>query len=133
MNTEILTESFDQFSSKITPTDLALYAGAGIILWIMFKDKLSPVQTFITNLINKIPSKVNNIATSTSQSDTSLSETIKKELPGDENIFFDLVTSWKKTRDLAVRSGCEQAVKVADEMFPFLSPTLCQSKSKAQS
>ena len=40
------TESFDEFASRLGPTDLALYAGAGLIISILFKDKLSPVQLF---------------------------------------------------------------------------------------
>ena len=39
-----LTQSFEEFSSGLAPMDLALYAGIGIILWVLFKDKLSPVQ-----------------------------------------------------------------------------------------
>jgi len=43
-----------------------------------------------------------------------------------EDTFFKLVVSWKQTRDLAVQSGCSEAVKVADQMFPYLSPNVCQ-------
>lgn len=129
MNNEIFTESFDQFASRITPTDLALYAGAGIVLWILFKDKLSPVQNLITNIINKFSNKLNPNAAA--QSVSLVTSTTPEST---DNVFFELVSSWKKTRDLAVKSGCEQAVKVSDEMFPFLSPTLCQTKSnKVQS
>ena len=38
------TESFDQFSSRVSTLDLALYAGIGLVLWVLFKDKLAPVQ-----------------------------------------------------------------------------------------
>lgn len=129
MNNEIFTESFDQFASRITPTDLALYAGAGIVLWIIFKDKLSPVQNLITNVINKFSNKLN--ANAATQSVSLVSSPTPEST---DNVFFELVSAWKKTRDLAVKSGCEQAVKVSDEMFPFLSPTLCQTKNnKVQS
>lgn len=129
MNNEIFTESFDQFASRITPTDLALYAGVGIILWIFFKDKLSPVQNLITNVINKFSNKLN-----TNTATQSVSFVPSPSPESIDNVFFELVSSWKKTRDLAVKSGCEQAVKVSDEMFPFLSPTLCQTKNnKVQS
>jgi hypothetical protein len=47
------TESFDQFASRLGPTDIALYAGAGIVLWILFKDRMSPVQTVLSNILNK--------------------------------------------------------------------------------
>jgi len=130
MNNEIFTESFDQFASRITPTDLALYAGAGIILWIIFKDKLSPVQNLVTNVINKFSNKLNSTPTATQNVSVASSATPEST----DNVFFELVSAWKKTRDLAVKSGCEQAVKVSDEMFPFLSPTLCQTKNnKVQS
>ena len=127
------TESFDQFASKLGPTDLALYAGAGIILWILFKDKLSPVQQFLTGLF---PQKTN-VVTSTSKpeatTDNILSNifdpvSVVKKTETEDN-FYNLVVSWKQTRDLAVKSGCEKAVEVADQMFPFLSPSVCEKES----
>ena len=44
-------------------------------------------------------------------------------------LFFDLVVSWKQTRDLAKLSGCDKAVEVADQMFPYLSPTICSEET----
>ena len=116
------TESFDQFARRLGPTDLALYAGAGIILWILFKDKLSPVQQFLSGLLSK---KTNTLTTSSKSVTTdNILTNIFDPVPSvqkaeTENIFFDLVVSWKQTRDLAVKSGCEKAVEVADQMFPF--------------
>ena len=46
------TQSFEEFSSGLGPMDLALYAGIGIILWVLFKEQLSPVQKILTDLIN---------------------------------------------------------------------------------
>jgi hypothetical protein len=46
-----------------------------------------------------------------------------------KNVFFDLVVSWKQTRDLAEKSGCTKAVEVADQMFPYLSPTVCAGEN----
>jgi hypothetical protein len=112
------TESFNEFSSKVSTMDLALYAGAGIILWVLFKDQLSPVQKIIMDLVDKIKSKAG-------------SSTVVVKVPSavkntkTENLFFDLVVSWKQTRDLAEKSGCQRAVEVADTMFPYLSPTVC--------
>lgn len=121
------TESFDQFSSKLSTTDLALYAGAGIILWVLFRDKLSPVQEFVLSLFNTIKGKVNHIPSiSIPVVDTPVVPVVKNE----EDVFFKLIVSWKQTRDLAVRSGCDEAVKVADQMFPFLSPTACDKEAK---
>ena len=42
-----------------------------------------------------------------------------------EDIFFKLIVSWKQTRDLAAKLNCSEAVKVADQMFPYLSPVVC--------
>ena len=112
------TEIFNEFSSKLSTMDLALYAGAGIILWVLFKDQLSPVQKIIMDLVDKIKSKAG-------------SSTVVVKVPPvvknakTENLFFDLVVSWKQTRDLAEKSGCQRAVEVADTMFPYLSPTVC--------
>jgi organic hydroperoxide reductase OsmC/OhrA len=46
-----------------------------------------------------------------------------------EDLFFKLVVSWKETRDLALKCGCDKAVAVADEMFPYLSPNVCGKDS----
>lgn len=119
------TESFDQFSSKLSTTDLALYAGAGIILWVLFKDKLSPVQTFVASLVNQLKGKVNNIPSVALPVVTTPVTVVPK---AEEDVFFRLVVSWKQTRDLAIQSGCSEAIKVADQMFPFLSPTACNKK-----
>ena len=119
------TESFDQFASRIGPTDLALYAEAGLIIWILFKDKLSPVQSFLASLINKSKlafDKGNKIP------EVVLPETVKPIVVDNKNkedSFFRLIVSWKQTRDLALLNGCDEAIKVADQMFPFLSPESC--------
>ena len=119
------TESFDQFSSRLSTTDLALYAGAGIILWVLFKDRLSPVQTFVMSVVNSLKGKVNNIPSVTLPVINTPTTPVAQ---AEEDVFFKLVVSWKQTRDLAVQSGCSEAVKVADQMFPFLSPTACVKK-----
>jgi hypothetical protein len=122
------TESFDQFASKLSGTDIALYAGAGLILWILFKDKLSPVQKFLVDTVGGLKSKLNNGVVVPVVVPDVAPVAVTKETKEDN--FFKLVVSWKQTRDLAVKSGCDEAVKVADQMFPFLSPTVC-SKEKS--
>lgn len=119
------TETFDQFASRLSGTDLALYAGAGLILWILFKEKLSPVQKFILDFLNK-----NNTGNTTIVDAVKIIPSAAKPTTTDD-VFFKLVASWKQTRDLAVASGCEEAVKVADQMFPFLSPNVCSKKTTA--
>jgi hypothetical protein len=118
------TETFNEFASKSTPLDLALYAGLGLILWVLFKDKLTPVQKFILDLTKKVyPSNSSDFHVLPSVPDVSLPKNIVKE-----DVFFKLVASWKQTRDLAVQSHCAEAIKVADQMFPFLSPNACQDQ-----
>jgi imidazolonepropionase-like amidohydrolase len=120
------TESFSEFSSRLGPTDLALYAGVGLVLWVLFKDKLSPVQKLILDLVNKVKGTVKNKTTTTPV----VTDGVYSDSKDDRDVFFDLVVSWKQTRDLAVRSGCAEAVKVADQMFPFLSPNVCSKEEK---
>lgn len=121
------TETFNDFSASLGPMDIALYGGVGIVLWVLFKDKLSPVQKTVLDLFNGIKSKVNMDGISV------VNETISdKSDAKQKDLFFDLVVSWKQTRDLAVRSGCSKAVEVADSMFPYLSPTVCQDNEKVE-
>lgn len=110
------TQSFEEFSRSVSSTDLALYAGVGIVLWVLFRDKLSPVQKLVTDMLGKLKNNVPSVATTLKPTSTKV---VNNE------VFFDLVSSWKQTRDLAVRGGCEEAVKVADQMFPYLSPSSC--------
>lgn len=123
------TESFQEFSSRLTTADLALYAGIGIVLWILFKDRLSPVQQLIMSLVDKVK-KLTNISPTTPSVVVNVPrpEPVAVSSGGGDNVFFRLVVSWKQTRDLAEQSGCSEAVKVADQMFPFLSPNVCAKK-----
>lgn len=121
------TESFQQFSSKLTPTDLALYAGVGLVVWVLFKDKLSPVQQLVLSLIGKLKG-----GSSPNLVSVNLPTTSTVAANPTDDVFFDLVVSWKQTRDLAVKSGCVEAVKVADQMFPFLSPNVCANKDSVK-
>jgi hypothetical protein len=115
------TETFDQFASRLSGTDLALYAGAGLILWVLFKDKLSPVQQFLSPFFEKLK---NSTAIKPNTSNLITIPTVKPNVQK-EDIFFKLIASWKQTRDLASECGCVAAVKAADEMFPYLSPVVC--------
>lgn len=118
------TESFQEFSSKLGPTDLALYAGVGLVLWILFKDKLSPVQKLLMGLVDKVKGVGNSALPVVTV--PAVSPVVVPKRTDAEDTFFKLVVSWKQTRDLAVQSGCSEAVKVADQMFPFLSPNVCK-------
>jgi hypothetical protein len=117
-----VTQSFDEFSSSLAPVDIALYAGIGLVLWVMFKDKLSPVQQFVSPLVDKIKSILGNKTNSTN---TVTKPVTPAQINAKNDLFFRLVESWKQTRDLAEQSGCQEAIKVADQMFPYLSPKVC--------
>jgi hypothetical protein len=119
------TESFQEFSSKLSTTDLALYAGVGLVLWVLFKDKLSPVQKLLAGFVEKVKGVSGNTSLPVVNV-PSVSPVVIPKRTDAEDTFFKLVVSWKQTRDLAVQSGCSEAVKVADQMFPYLSPNVCQ-------
>lgn len=119
------TETFEEFASKVGPMDLALYAGVGLVLWVLFKDKFSPVQTLLAGLIEKFKN-VSPLKTVTPVA--VVVPSVKPVVTTKEDIFFKLVVSWKQTRDLASECGCDKAVEVADQMFPFLSPVVCGDK-----
>ncbi len=120
-------ETFQEFSSRVTTTDLALYAGAGLVLWVLFKDKLSPVQKLLAGLVDSVKNLLGSNKT-TVPGVVTVPVNVKESVVDTDDLFFKLVASWKQTRDLAVSSGCEEAVKVADQMFPYLSPTVCSKK-----
>ena len=113
------TQTFEEFSSKLSGMDLALYAGAALVLWVLFKDQLGAVTNFVKDLLGKSVGSLPKIAAPRVAAPKEVSK-------NDSDVFFSLVSSWKRTRDLAVLSGCQKAVDAADEMFPHLSPVTCQ-------
>jgi hypothetical protein len=115
------TETFNDFSARLSTMDLVLYAGIGLVVWVLFKDQLSPVQKILLDLFNKVKGTVGDV----SQVVVDVPSVVKNGSKADQDLFFDLVVSWKQTRDLAEKSGCSKAVEVADQMFPYLSPTVC--------
>lgn len=115
------TETFNDFSARLSTMDLVLYAGIGLVVWVLFKDQLSPVQKILLDLFNKVKGTVGDV----SQVVVDVPSVVKNGSKADQDLFFDLVVSWKQTRDLADKSGCTKAVEVADQMFPYLSPTVC--------
>ena len=144
------TQNFEEFSSGLGPTDLALYAGVGIILYVLFKDRLSPVQKMIMEFINSFKATEPNKAVVVkepevpvkSKGDINSSDLYKllnnpaypvykptnnkaAEKVYSNKVFFDLISSWKETRDLAESYACEQAVTMLDEAFQYLSPKQC--------
>jgi hypothetical protein len=143
------TQSFEEFSKGLgTTTDLILYAGIALVLWILFKDKLSPVQGIVKLLSEKINKLTNSSSVSSKVSvvtepqsvplvnapevlaNSLVENSLVDSNPNKEDLFFKLVVSWKETRDLALKCGCDQAVEVADTMFPYLSPNVCGKESE---
>lgn len=145
------TQSFEEFSSGLGPTDLALYAGIGIVLYILFKDKLSPVQKMLIDLVESFkghpaPAPVQAPVVNGPVQPPSVSNIYNKPditkflkpvvpnnvsvvpVPTEENkdeVFFELISSWKKTRDLAEQYSCEKALEMLDNVFQYLSPKQC--------
>lgn len=128
------TQSFEEFSKSLGPTDLVLYAGIGLFLWVLFKDKISPVQNLVSSVIGRVKNllkveyKVKPEAAlaqpvPASVSTPVLADSLKQQT--NEDRFFKLIVSWKQTRDLAEQCNCGKAVEVADSMFPYLSPNVC--------
>lgn len=114
------TETFSEFSSRLTTTDLMLYAGAALVLFVLFKDKVGFVKTNLLGLVNKIQ------LPKTKETKESKEPTVTAS--NDQDVFLNLVSSWKQTRDLALLAGCEKAVEAADQMFPHLSPVTCKGR-----
>jgi len=128
------TQSFEEFSKGLGPTDLMLYAGVGLVLWVLFKDNLGPLNGLCGSILENIknlfikqsPTLPNVVTVNTNTAPVILANAISTHSKTEpEDLFFKLVVSWKETRDLALKCGCEKAVDVADEMFPYLSPNVC--------
>ena len=117
-------QSFNEFASSLGPTDVALYAGAAVIAWVLFKDKLNPVSLLVKQLVDKVTGLLRQRTSVTKPAPAATNDS-NVSVETKEDVFFELVTSWKKTRDLAVKAECLEAIKVADQMFPYLSPVVC--------
>lgn len=124
------TQSFEEFAAKTGPMDLALYAGAALIVWVLFKDNLvSILSLVITGAKDLLKKKSDNVTVP--KVDPVVLPKAVSVVETDET-FFKLIVSWKQTRDLAEKSGCTEAIKVADQMFPYLSPIVCAKKENVQ-
>lgn len=128
------TQSFEEFSKGLGPTDLVLYAGIGLFLWVLFKDRMSPVQNLVSGVVSQIKNllkteaKEKTVTVSAQPVVASVATPVlvdSLQQQTNEDKFFKLIVSWKQTRDLAEQCGCGNAVEVADSMFPYLSPNVC--------
>jgi hypothetical protein len=104
-------ESFEQFSNRLTPTDLMVYGGVALVLFVLFQDKLNPLKNWLINLYNNISSKLKD-----------KNSIVSKPSVNNDSDFLRLVSSWKTTRDMAEAMGRIEAVKLLDSAFPYLGP-----------
>lgn len=105
--------SVENFGAGMRSVDLALYAGVVVVLYVLFKEK-------IHDLFDSVREKFKKVETPSSIRDYFVDEPF--EQPVSEDPFFELVQSWKQTRDLAEEIGADKAVEIADQMFPHLVP-----------
>lgn len=107
-----MKEALDNFGAGLSTTDVMLYVGVAVVVYILFQEKINSV-------VKTVLEKVKTVKAPKLPIDTGLFE---NEPVTQDDIFFDLIVSWKNTRDLAEAYGADKAVKIADEMFPHLVP-----------
>lgn len=106
--------SLENFGAGFKSGDLVLYAGVVLVVYILFKEKIHA-------LLSQIQNKLKAVKTPELPSiDTGFFD--RPEPTTQDDMFFELIKSWKKTRDLAESCDLTKAVEVADQMFPYLSP-----------
>jgi hypothetical protein len=128
-------QSFEEFSQSLQPMDLALYAGAGLIIWVLFKEQLNPLQKSILDSFIQIKNwlvnlKEQRVLKQQVTSYTNPKTDLVKVAVNKNDVFFQLISSWKTTRDLAVKAGCLEAVKQIDQIFPYLGPESCNQQTE---
>jgi hypothetical protein len=107
-----MKETLDTFGVGFSTTDVMLYIGVAVVVYILFQDKINPMLKKVTEKIKKVKPPELPIDTGIFDSDPVTQD----------DIFFDLIKSWKQTRDLAEAYGADKAVEIADNMFPHLVP-----------
>jgi hypothetical protein len=135
---EFATQNFEEFSKSLNGQTLVLLGGVGLAVWYLFGNKLGAVKDFVTNMVGKIkPAGGTTTPVETKPLSGDIFDILAAPKPvslNDKNessdVFFKLIVSWKQTRDLAVQAGCDQAIEIADQMFPHLSVTACGKDKK---
>ena len=107
-----MKEALNNFGAGLSTTDVMLYVGVAVVVYVLFQEKINAV-------VKTVLEKVKKVKTPALPIDTGLFE---NEPETQDDIFFDLIKSWKQTRDLAEAYGADKAVEIADEMFPHLVP-----------
>jgi hypothetical protein len=113
------SQSFEEFSKGLTNTDLMVYGGAALVLFVLFQNQLMPVKEYLVSMYNNLMSKVK----------TSPENVVVVRKNTDAN-FLKLISSWKNTRNLADSMGCKEAVRILDSAFPHLGPHECEQGDK---
>lgn len=106
---EFIAENFGVGSK---PLDVFLWVGVLIVVYVLFQEKINPLLATIKEKLLSVWNKKRSVVPDL---DISLES-------DHSDVFFDLIKSWKQTRDLAEAYGADKAVAIADEMFPHLVP-----------
>ena len=105
-----MKEALDNFGAGLSTTDVMLYVGVAVVVYVLFQDKINAGLKTVLEKIKKVKAPELPIDTGLFDNDPVTQD----------DIFFDLIKSWKQTRDLAEAYGADKAVEIADEMFPHL-------------
>ncbi len=108
-----MKEALDKFGAQLTTLDFVLYVGLAFVLYILFQDQINDI---LRKLKNNFASWKTNNRHKIDLVPIEIEDSIQ------DDVFFDLVKSWKQTRDLAEIYGADKAVEIADQMFPYLVP-----------
>ena len=117
------SQSFEEFSRGLTNTDLMVYGGAGLVLFVLFQKQLVPVKDYLVTLYNNL---INKVKTNTKNVTSPIIYPVVKN--NNDNDFLQLIASWKNTRNLSENMGCEEAVKILDSAFSHLAPHECMKQ-----
>lgn len=125
---ELFTQTFDDFSAGLTTSDLFLYAGGGLLTYVLFQDKLGGIKKLVADLVSKSKQTLSRPSENITNTQTLLSSTTSTNKPSPDS-FVELIVSWKHTRDLAANCNNKQAVDLMDKLFPSLNASLSESKT----
>jgi len=127
----LIVENIENFGRGLGTTDLMIYAGIGLLIWLfLVKDNMGAIKSYVGGLLSRVQTPTKSIDATKAVELALLGKTVTYNEEVERDPFFELIVSWKKTRDLAAKCSCDKAVEVADEMFPFLSPSVCGKGSK---
>ena len=108
-----MKEALENFGAGLSTVDLVLYAGLLVVLYVLFQEQVNKILGKLKDNLNSWKDNSNNNLIPV---DVDYSDSIE------DDVFFELIKSWKQTRDLAEIYGADKAVEIADQMFPYLVP-----------